>query len=67
MLMYLILITEAKNKSLIGSIWEIDEKGETAVCIAPNNSSFKTNCKIPCSLLGNYSSRRLERLDEELK
>lgn len=60
--MYLILITNADKSSLVGSVWEIDEKGETAICIVPHDSEFSLNCKIPCSMLGNYTSKRLEKL-----
>ena len=64
--MYLILIIEAQDESLVGSVWEIDDKGEYAICIAPNMSNYSLNCKIPCSMLGEYTSKKLERLNENL-
>lgn len=63
---YLIRIKTADNKSLIDSIWEIDEKGEIAICINPNKSNYKLYEKIPCKELGNYSSKRMEILNENL-
>lgn len=62
--MYLILITEAENPSLIGSVWNLDECGETAICICPNKSQYIQGTKINTRLLGHYTSKRLERLDE---
>lgn len=63
--MYLVQIIDAHIKNLNGSIWDIDEKGENAICIDPKNSEYCTNIKINTEKLGTYTSKRLERIDEQ--
>lgn len=65
--MYLIQVTESNDDTLIGTIWEIDEKGENAVCIEPKDSIYCINKRISTDILGTYSSIRLERLNEDNK
>lgn len=62
--MYLIQITESKDETLVGTIWEIDEKGEKAVCIDPKTSIYCINNKVNTDVLGVYSSKLLENLNE---
>ena len=62
--MFIIKITEAQRKELNSTIWEIDEKGEYATCISPQNSKYPANCRVLCENLGYYTSIRLEKINE---
>ena len=55
--MNIIKIINAEDKTLIGSIWELN--GEIATCIEKCNSKYTEGFKINIEVLGFYESEKL--------
>lgn len=55
--MNIIKIINAEDKTLIGSIWELNE--DIATCIEQRNSKYIKGFKINIEVLGVYESEKL--------